>query len=291
LKNKRKSIMRKIALKTLLFSSALSAPLLAASTPPTSKAKAPAKTSKAKPKATSTKKVVTPVKAKSKTVKPTTKPATNPAVKPVATKTAPVKATVAAQATGPLYQNDLQKLEAGKLPDEFLVLGGDFSIVKDADNVLIELPAEPIDAFGLLYGPTFKNEGSTASARFFGTKKGRRAPAFGVGLYGISGYKVRLSPAAGKLEILKDEMIKADVPFEWKSESWTRLRIQARPGGNGQWKVQGRAWPDGEKEPETWQIEWTDSEAPPSGRASLIGAPYSGIPLRFDDLMADKVKP
>jgi hypothetical protein len=279
--------MRKIAFKTLLLSVALGAPVPAATTAPASKAKAPAKTSKAKPKATSTKKVAAPVKAKSKTAKPTTKPA----VKPAATKSTPVKATVAAPATGPLYQNDLQRLEAGKLPDEFLVLGGDFLIAKDADNVLIELPAEPIDAFGLLYGPTFKNEGSTASARFFGTKKGRRAPAFGVGLYGISGYKVRLSPAAGKLEILKDEVIKADAPFEWKSESWTRLRIQAQPGENGQWKVQGRAWPDSEKEPEAWQIEWTDSEAPPSGRASLIGAPYSGTPLRFDDLMADKVKP
>lgn len=281
--------MRKIAFKTLLLSVAFGAPVLADTTAPASKAKAPAKTNKAKPKATSSKKAVTP--AKSKTAKPTSKPATKPAVKPVATKIAPIKTAVAAQATGPLYQNDLQKLAAGKLPDEFLVLGGDFLIAKDADNVLIELPAEPIDAFGLLYGPTFKNEGSTASARFFGTKKGRRAPAFGVGLYGISGYKVRLSPAAGKLEILKDEVIKADVPFEWKSESWTRLRIQARPGENGQWKVQGRAWPDGEKEPEAWQIEWTDSEAPPSGRASLIGAPYSGTPLRFDDLMADKVKP
>jgi hypothetical protein len=197
----------------------------------------------------------------------------------------------AAQTTGPLYQNDLQKLQAGKLPDEFLVLGGDFSLVKDADNIVIELPAEPIDAFGLLYGPTFKNEGAVASARAFGTKKGRRAPAFGVGIFGISGYKLRVSPAAGKLEILKDENVQVDVPFEWKSESWMHLKVQARPVENGQWKIQGRAWPAGEKEPETWQIEWTDKEAPPSGRASLIGAPYSGMPLRFDDLMADRVKP
>ncbi len=116
-------------------------------------------------------------------------------------------------------------------------------------------------------------------------------PSFGVGVFGISGYKVRLSPAAGKLEILKDEMVKADVPFEWKSDTWTRLKVQARPVDKGQWKVEARAWPDGEKEPDTWQLEWTDSEAPPSGRASLIGAPYSGLPIRFDDLMADKIKP
>lgn len=279
--------MRKIALETLLWSAAISASALAA---PTSKN--PVKSSTAK---SGSKSAVKPV-AKPAT-KPSTKPAAKAIVKPAAkplVQATPVQTTPAqpapAQPAAALYQNDLQKFQAGKLPDEFLVLGGEFSLVKEGENVLIELPADPIDAFGLLYGPTIKNEGTTASARIFGTKKGRRMPAFGVGVFGISGYKVRLSPAAGKLEILKDEVIKADVPFEWKTETWTRLKIQARPQANGQWKVEGRAWPDGEKEPETWQIEWTDAEAPPSGRASLIGAPYSGLPIRFDDLMADKVK-
>lgn len=286
--------MRKIALQTSLFTVALGATVFAASTAPKTKTttKTTAKAASKKTAAKSTAKSKAPAKAAPKstskpTSKTTVKTTTKVIVKPSTVTTKPV----VAQATGPLYQNDLQKLQSGKLPDEFLVLGGEFSLVKDADNVVIELPAEPIDAFGLLYGPTIKNEGAVASARVFGTKKGRRAPAFGVGVFGISGYKLRLSPAAGNLEILRDENIQADVPFEWKSESWTRLKIQARPVENGQWKVQGRAWPDGEKEPDTWQIEWTDKEAPPSGRASLIGAPYSGTPLRFDDLMADKAKP
>ena len=255
--------MRKIAFETLIWSAAISATALAA---PTTK---------------------TPAKPAPKT---TTKPATpKPAAKTPAPQAAPQALPV--QVAAPLYQNDLQKFEAGKLPDEFLVLGGEFSLVKDGDNVLIELPSDPIDAFGLLFGPTVKNEGVVASARIFGTKKGRRMPSFGVGIFGISGYKVRLSPAAGKLEILKDEIVKAAVPFEWKSETWTHLKVQARPLDKGQWKVEARAWADGEKEADTWQVQWTDSEAPPSGRASLIGAPYSGLPIRFDDLMADKLKP
>lgn len=262
--------MRKIAFETLIWSAAISATALAA---PATKT-----TAKAMPKSG---------------VKPATsaKPTAKPTIKPTDSKPVAPKIAASAQEAEPLYQNDLQKFAPGKLPDEFLVLGGEFSLVKDGDNVLIELPSDPIDAFGLLYGPTIKSEGAVASARFFGTKKGRRMPSFGVGVFGISGYKVRLSPAAGKLEILKDEMVKADVPFEWKSDTWTRLKVQARPVDKGQWKVEARAWPDGEKEPETWQLEWTDSEAPPSGRASLIGAPYSGLPIRFDDLMADKIKP
>ncbi len=260
--------MRNIAFKTIAFNAALSAWVMAAPA-----AKAPQKSTVTKPAAKPA--VAKPAVEKSPKAKPATKP---------------VVSQVAAVPAAPLYLNDLQKLQPGKLPDEFLVLGGEFSLVKDGDNILIELPSDPIDAYGLLFGPPVKNEGAIASARIFGTKKGRRAPAFGVGIFGISGYKLRLSPAAGKLEIMKDENVQTDVPFDWKSETWTRLKIQATPLDKGQWKVQGRAWPDGEKEPDTWQVEWTDSEAPPSGRASLIGAPYSGTPLRFDDLMADKIK-
>ncbi len=275
--------MRKIAFETIIWSAAISATALAAPTAKNAaKAASPKSTKSGVKPATTVKPVV---------AKPTTKPMTKPIVAKPAAPTATAPKTEAAPPAGPLYQNDLQKLAPGKMPDEFLVLGGEFSLVKDGDNVLIELPADPIDAFGLLYGPTMKNEGAVASARIFGTKKGRRMPSFGVGVFGISGYKVRLSPAAGKLEILKDEIVKADVPFEWKSETWTRLKVEAHPIDKGQWKVQGRAWPDGEKEPETWQIEWTDAEVPPSGRASLIGAPYSGLPIRFDDLIADKIKP
>ena len=156
--------MRKIAFETLIWSAAISATALAApatKTPAKSTPKSGAKpTTSAKP-----------------TAKPTTKPT---AAKPVAPKTAVPKAVAAtpAQAEGPLYQNNLQKLALGKLPDEFLILGGEFSLIKDGDNVVIELPSDPIDAFGLLYGPTVKSEGTVASARFFGTKKGRRMPSF-----------------------------------------------------------------------------------------------------------------
>lgn len=217
--------------------------------------------------------------------KPAAKPTSKPTPKPTP------KPTAAPKPTGPLYQNDLEKLTPGAVPGEFLVLGGEFTVVKDEKNNVIELPGEPVDAFGLLFGPTIKKEPAMARLRSFGTKKGRRAPSFAVGLFGISGYKLRCSPAAGKLEILKDEEIKISQPHEWKSEIWIWLKIQATPQGKDQWKVQGKVWEEGSKEPEKWMIEWTDSEAPPSGRASLIGAPYSGTPLRFDDLLVDKAVP
>ena len=212
------------------------------------------------------------------TKKPAPKPTNKPTAKPAAKPTTPV-----------LYQNDLEKLAPGKPPAEFLILGGEFSLVKDVGNTVLELPGEPVESFGLMFGPTLKQSG-LARARFFGTSKGRRAPAFGVGLFGVSGYKLRLSPAADRLEILRDEEVMTSVPYKWKSGTWTWLKIQARPVGK-EWKIEGRAWPDGAKEPDKWLIAWTDKETPPPGRTSLLASPYAGTPLRFDDLLVDKAAP
>jgi outer membrane protein assembly factor BamB len=47
-------------------------------------------------------------------------------------------------------------------------------------------------------------------------------------------------------------------PFEWKPETWYRLklRVQNQPGGST--RVQGKAWPAADPEPEAWAIELLD---------------------------------
>ncbi len=235
------------------------------------KTPAPKKPVKSAPK-TASKTALKP--APKATPKPTTKPVPKAAPTPV----------------GPLYQNDLEKLAVGKLPSEYMVLSGEFALVKDENNTVLELPGEPVDAFGLLFGPSLK-VGNMVKARVFGTSKGRRTPAFGVGMFGVAGFKLRVTAAAKQLEVLKDEEVKATLPYDWKSGAWTWLRLQTRPIEGGKWKVEGRAWPDGTPEPDKWMIEWTDSEAPSSGRASILAMPYSGTALRFDDLLVDKPLP
>ncbi len=238
-----------------------------------SPAKKPAAKSSAKPATKATAKLVT--KAKSK---PTSKPAVKQPVRPT-----PKPAAEPAIA----YQNDLEKLAVGKPPAEFMVLSGGFSLAKDEGNTVFELPGEPVDAFGLLFGPTLKETGMV-KARGWGTSKGRRTPAFGVGIFGISGWKLQVTPAARQLTLLKDEEVKTTVPYEWRSGTWTWLRLQVTPVAGKKWKIEGRAWPDGTIEPDKWMIEYTDSEEPPSGRASLLAMPYAGTPLRFDDLSVGK---
>jgi hypothetical protein len=181
-----------------------------------------------------------------------------------------------------LFHDDLETAEVGKLPAGMMVMSGDFAVRQDKDGKFIELPGEPLDTFGLLFGPAPK-EDATASARFFGTKKGRKFPAFGISLGGVGGYRLQVSPAKKALEIFQGDEARNSVPFEWTDGSWTSLRVQVRKQGAG-WIVEGKAWPAGTPEPAAWTITFQSKDEPPAGRAGIWGSPFSGTAIRFDDL-------
>ena len=93
-----------------------------------------------------------------------------------------------------LYRNDFEKTEVGQVPQDFLVLDGAFSVKDENGNRLLELPGAPVDSFGVQFGPA-ETDNIALSARIRSTAKGRRFPSFGVGLNGVAGYKLQLSPA------------------------------------------------------------------------------------------------
>lgn len=182
-----------------------------------------------------------------------------------------------------LYQNDFEKAALDSVPDDMLVLDGDFAVKQSDGNKYLELPGAPLDTFGLLFGSS-TNSGVCVSARIYGTKKGRREPSFGVGLNGVGGYKLKVSPAKGALEIYKGDVSVTNVPYSWQSATWTMFRLQIRADG-GAWKVEGKAWPQSEPEPKDWMVTLDEKTPPHDGRASIWGSPYSGTPIRFDDLL------
>ena len=185
--------------------------------------------------------------------------------------------------TNPLYENNFDKAEVEKVPDEFLVLDGAFAVKQDGAGRVLELPGAPLDTFGVLFGPTETN-GLAVSARIHGTGKGRRFPTFAVGLNGVGGYRLQVSPGKKLLEIFKGDDVLASVPFTWASESWTVLRLQSRADKDGGTRVEGKAWKQGEAEPKAWQIVHADKAGVPAGRSSVWGNPYAGTPIRYDDL-------
>src|SRR5436190_9379313 len=103
-----------------------------------------------------------------------------------------------------IYENNFEKAEVDKVPQDMLVLDGAFAVKEEAGNKFLELPGAPLDTFGALFGPT-ESTNLIVSARVFGTSKGRRLPTFGIGLNGVGGYKLQVSPGKKLLELYKGD--------------------------------------------------------------------------------------
>jgi hypothetical protein len=189
----------------------------------------------------------------------------------------------------PLYQNDFEQAALGKAPPDMLVLDGAFAVKQEAANKCLELPGAPLDSFSLLFGPAGK-EGLAVSARVYGTAKGRRSPTFGVGLNGAAGYRLQVSPGRRSLELFKGDLLLASTPYNWQSGSWTHLCLRLRKVKDGEWKLEGKAWTQDAPEPTAWTLAHTEKEEPRAGRAMLCGSPFSGTPIRYDDLLVTRLE-
>lgn len=194
-------------------------------------------------------------------------------------------ASFAEDASKPVYQNDFEKAEVGKVPEDLMVLGGEFVVKVEETNHFLELPGAPLDSFAVQFGPSEK-ENIRVSATILGTSKGRRAPTFGVGLGGVSGWKLQVSPGKKAVELLRDAEVKATAAFDWKSGEWTQLRLQIHKLKDGEWKIEGKAWQAG-SEPKGWMISSDEKEEPVTGKASVLGSPFAGTPIWFDELRVE----
>jgi hypothetical protein len=189
---------------------------------------------------------------------------------------------VLAQQNAPLYTNNFQQATLDKVPEDFVVLDGAFAVKEQQDNRFLELPGAPLDSYGLLFGPAEKAN-IQAAARVFGTNRGRRYPTFALGLNGVGGYRVQVSPGRKLLELFRGDAVKASVPFTWVSGHWTHLQLRVTKT-SGSWKIQAKAWTEGKDEPADWMVSTEEKEELTAGRASVFGSPFSDTPIRFDDL-------
>ena len=191
-------------------------------------------------------------------------------------------------AANPLYQVDFEKIDIGEVPDDFLVLDGSFEVREENGNKFLELPGAPLDSFGIMFGPTAQH-GNEISARMFGTKKGRRYPVFGVALNGVSGYRLQVSPAKRSVELLKGKEVIAKTAFRWSGDSWLRLALEVQQTSETEWTISGLVWPDGKKAPAEPTLIHRETKAPRKGKPSIWGSPYSGTPIRYDDIVVKKI--
>jgi len=186
------------------------------------------------------------------------------------------------------YDNDFTGAEIGQVPLEFLVLDGRFAVREFEGDRVLELPGSPLETYGVLFGPSAR-DGVAVTARIHGTRSGRRYPAFAVSLGGVSGFRLQVTPAKGALELLQGDQVLQSVPWEWKSGTWTHLRLQVLATSDTAWTVQGRAWMSGSDEPDDWQLTRLHPTQPVSGKAGIWGKPFAGTPIRFDDIRVEAV--
>lgn len=187
-----------------------------------------------------------------------------------------------------IFSQNFENLQEDKIPDDIVIVDGKFSIKSENNNKFLELAGAPLDNFGVLFGPEIESDVSVI-ARFYSESTGKRYPSFCVGLFGISGIKLRVSPGRRAIEILYGEQIKSFTPFEWKEKKWVWLNLTVKKDKKRErsFLIEGIVWYDGEEK--KYFIKSEFSELPPPGKASVWGIPYSTKPIRFDDLKIVKI--
>jgi hypothetical protein len=185
----------------------------------------------------------------------------------------------------PSFRQDFQQTPPGAVPPEFLVLAGLFEIKADGDNRFLELPGAPLDSFGVMFGPASGSPPNiVVAARIFGTKSGRKFPTFAVGTCGAGGVRLQVSPAKKAIELYHGDLPLVSVPYEWSSGTWTLLRLALVPDGENV-RIQGYvSGLDGKLPSEPTISHRIPIAAIKPGRSVVMGSPFSGLPIRFDDL-------
>jgi hypothetical protein len=141
-----------------------------------------------------------------------------------------------------------------------------------------------------IFGPA-QADGIAVSARIYGTSSGRRFPSFAVSLGGVGGHRLQVAPAKVAVELLRGDVPLTSVPYQWKSGTWTHLKLQIRKLKDDLWRVEGKVWVDGQPEPGDWTISLEQANAPIPGRPGAWGIPFAVTPIRFDDLKVTQVLP
>lgn len=181
-----------------------------------------------------------------------------------------------------LYHTDFSKMESGELPADFLVLEGSFSIEKSAEESYLKLSPTPLVDSAVQMGERFEGDG-VIQVRIKAESEGRRAPSFGVGLHGVSGFQLSVVPSGKKIELKQGAEVVQSSKFKWRSGEWYFVELRVLENGSN-WTVSGRVWAESEKRPDSAQIEYIADVKSLKGRAYVSGMPSSGRAIHFDDV-------
>ena len=183
-----------------------------------------------------------------------------------------------------MFSEDFDGLETGDVPSDYFVIEGEWSVAELDGGKALALAEAPLVESSVQLGKSLKT-GGTIRARIKADRKRRSFPRFGVGLHGLSGFKLRLVPVQGKIELMKggvDDPVQA-TDFEWRGGEWFFLELTVKEAGDA-WTVSGRAWAEVDDRPKQAQIEYIATDVRLSGKGSVTGTAYAGLPIFYDDI-------
>jgi hypothetical protein len=177
---------------------------------------------------------------------------------------------------------DFENFPTGPVPDELMVIDGEFRIVDDAGNKRLELLPVPVVDGAILVGNSIKGAG-TIRAKIRAEKSRRAFPRFGVAMHGVSGTRLHVVPAQKIIELLHGEAKIGRADFDWGGSGWLNVELTLKAVG-ATWTADARVWPETAARPEKPSLTATLPAAPGQGKGSVIGTPYANKPIDFDDI-------
>jgi outer membrane protein assembly factor BamB len=199
-----------------------------------------------------------------------------------------LKGRARARVAPPLpYTQDFEKVPEGAVPAGWINCQGKFLVKKlpDGNQVLAKVTtnSNPLVARGPCFLGTPEMTNYTIEADVRGgevvtekivDKKVVQAivwmPDVGVG---ACRYTLMLAGQTKTLRLVSwDAMPRVDetLPFPWKADTWYTLKLRAEVAG-GKVTLRGKVWPKGNKEPASWDIEFTDPTPNLEGSPFLYG--------------------
>ena len=189
-----------------------------------------------------------------------------------------------------IYKNNFESYELNKFPEDMMEIDGVFKVeADDKGGKYLQMSSEPLTENAVIFGPSIKNS-ATLQVRVRGFKKRRSFPRFGIGLHGISGFRLRIVPSKNIVELVKNEEPVKNVSFKWNPESWSIIKLQIDYQDDKS-IIKGWVWDQGESPPQEPVITFSHDGTPGQGKASIWGTAYSGKVIIFDDLLLNYKKP
>jgi outer membrane protein assembly factor BamB len=101
------------------------------------------------------------------------------------------------------------------------------------------------------------------------------AQRYSLTLFG-NGQKLELTPWQPETQRV------ASVPFEWKPDTWYRMKLRVENLPGGQVRARGKVWPAASPEPDAWTVEHTDPIGNRRGSPGIFGSALAEI--YFDNI-------